>query len=464
MVVDGLVAGPRRYPEIDHLDFRQWLAAHGAAAETLRSPIVTALYDLVFAYERGDPERPAFAAGLGLFLATKLFFEYRGSVFWKMRAGMGDVVFAPLYQALRGRGVRFEMFADVRALRVTGPIADSDGDGDDAEPDGADGARLVAVELARQAAPLAGPAGYEPLVDVRGLPCFPAAPDAAQLAGPAPDRAERHDPSGTTGEPDTLVLGRDVDVVVLATSLGALPHVCGDLVRSSRRWRDLVERVVTVPTQAAQLWLTRSEAELGWPHPNATLSGWAEPFDTYASMSHLLPLEDWPDDDRPRGLAYLCSALPETGAAGGDRADDPAAAEAEVRASLAAVLAERMGDLWPAAVGADGFRWDVLHGGLDGQFVAAATDPSDRYVQSLPGTDRYRLRVDESGVTDLVLAGDWTNCGLNAGCIEAAVLSGLEAANAVLGRPLLEGVLGSWYPMDRRQPAPAGAAGDRAPT
>ena len=65
----------------------------------------------------------------------------------------------------------------------------------------------------------------------------------------------------------------------------------------------------------------------------------------------------------------------------------------------------------------------------------ANVDPSDRYVQSLPGTDRYRLRPDESGYDNLVLAGDWTDCGLNAGCIEAATLSGLQAANAVLGRP-----------------------------
>ena len=46
----------------------------------------------------------------------------------------------------------------------------------------------------------------------------------------------------------------------------------------------------------------------------------------------------------------------------------------------------------------------------------------------------YRLRSDESGYDNLVLAGDWTDNGLNAGCIEAATISGLQAANAVLGR------------------------------
>jgi hypothetical protein len=33
-----------------------------------------------------------------------------------------------------------------------------------------------------------------------------------------------------------------------------------------------------------------------------------------------------------------------------------------------------------------------------------------------------------------VLAGDWTDDGLNAGCIEAATISGFQAANAVIGR------------------------------
>ena len=73
-------------------------------------------------------------------------------------------------------------------------------------------------------------------------------------------------------------------------------------------------------------------------------------------------------------------------------------------------------------------------------------DPSDRYVQSVPGSDQYRLRPDESGYDNLVLAGDWTDCGLNAGCIEAAVMSGLQAANALLGRGRYHRIRGYWMP------------------
>jgi uncharacterized protein with NAD-binding domain and iron-sulfur cluster len=424
MVADGLT-GPERYPTIDHLDFRAWLARHGAAPETRRSPLVNALYDFTFAYEQGDRDRPAFAAGLGLFLATKMFFEYKGSIFWKMAAGMGDVVFAPLYQALRDRGVRFRFCSRLHALRLS-----------------AHASSVETVEIARQADL---PADFDPLVTVKGLPCFPSGPPPG-----VPADAERHGAGrkacddGDDESLQTLRAGEDFDVAVLAVSLGMVPHVAGDLVAELDPWRRLVDHVATVPTQAVQLWLDRSEAELGFDHPGATLSGWAKPLDTYASMTHLLPLEDWPADDRPRGLAYLCSALPES-----TTPTPTPTPTSEVEATTARMLDERMGDLWPAAVGPDGFDPDVLHGDLGEQHFVAATDPSDRYVQSLPGTGRHRLRPDQSGVDNLVLAGDWTSCGLDAGCIEAAVLSGLQAANAVQGRPLRQGVLGTWYPLDR---------------
>jgi uncharacterized protein with NAD-binding domain and iron-sulfur cluster len=418
IVADGLWS-PDRYPTIDDLDFRAWLARHGAAPETLTSPLVNALYDFTFAYERGDADRPAFAAGLGLFLATKMFFDYKGSIFWKMRAGMGDVVFAPLYQALRDRGVRFRFFSRLHALRLS-----------------PDASRIDSIEVARQADGADDP---QPLVRIKGLPCFPSSPPSPGL----PPDAEHHDGDRSRETREILRAGDDFDVAVLAVSLGMVPHVAGDLVAKLDPWRRMVGHVATVPSQAVQLWLDRTEPELGFDHPGATLSGWAKPLDTYASMSHLLPLEDWPADDQPRGLAYLCSVLPDA---------DPPDTAARVEATTARMLDQRMADLWPDAVGPDGFDPDVLHGDLGEQHFVAATDPSDRYVQSLPGTDRHRLRVDQSGLDNLVLAGDWTNCGLNAGCIEAAVLSGLQAANAVCDRPLLDGILGSWYPLTLTPP------------
>jgi uncharacterized protein with NAD-binding domain and iron-sulfur cluster len=108
----------------------------------------------------------------------------------------------------------------------------------------------------------------------------------------------------------------------------------------------------------------------------------------------------------------------------------------------------------PGAVTEHGFAWHLLSGAnghrgsaaLETQHVSINIDPSDRYVQSVPGSDKYRLRSDESGYDNLVLAGDWTDSGMNAGCIEAAVMSGLQAANALLGRGRFYRIRGYYMP------------------
>ena len=96
---------------------------HGGHPDVLESALVRGLYDLVFGYEDADPERPAVAAGVMVFLIGIVLFEYKGAIFWKMTAGMGDVVMAPLYQALRRRGVQIRVLPPRRraaSRRATG--------------------------------------------------------------------------------------------------------------------------------------------------------------------------------------------------------------------------------------------------------------------------------------------------------------------------------------------------------
>ena len=236
-----------------------------------------------------------------------------------------------------------------------------------------------------------------------------------------------------------LEVGRDYDHLVLAVSLGMLPHVASEVVAEQPSWRSLLERVRTVATQAMQLWLRPDEHSLGWEGAAATVTGCGAPFDTFASLSHTIPYEDWPSRYRPATAATFCAVLDERAA----RADDPAAA---VLDAAVGYLDGRAAGLWPAARQPDGgFDWSLLCGAdgassarqaLATQHLRANVDPSDRYVLSVPGSAPHRLRADESGYENLALAGDWIETGLNAGCIEAATLGGLQAANAVLGRPL----------------------------
>ena len=123
-----------------------------------------------------------------------------------------------------------------------------------------------------------------------------------------------------------------------------------------------------------------------------------------------------------------------------------------VRANAVELVERHLAHLLPGASAEGSFRWDLLCGrnghrgrrAIDTQLLLANVDPSDRYVQCAPGSDAHRLRADESGYDNLVLAGDWTDNGLNAGCIEAAVVSGLQAANAVLGRSRGYRIAGTW--------------------
>jgi uncharacterized protein with NAD-binding domain and iron-sulfur cluster len=433
----------RGYSAVDDLDLRDWLARHGASRTALDSPLVRGHYDLSFAYEDGDRTRPRFPAGLALHLTMRMFLDYKGAMFWKMRAGMGDVVFAPLYQALRRRGVRFRFFHRLDHLHL-----------------GPDGRSVTAVSLGRQAN--AADHDYDPLVRVRGLPVFPDRPQLAQLD--AGEELLGHDlESQRCNWPDagrvTLAAGDDYDALVLAVSVGMLPHTCRELLDASERWRSMVDRVGTVATQAFQAWLRTDERSLGWESAAATVTGCGEPFDTFASLSQTLPFEDWPDDEQPRTATSFCAALPE--AAIREAADT----REVVRANALRFLERRSPMLWPGAVGADGeFRWDLLCGNgpdpgvasgrarFDSQYWRANTDPSDRYVQSLPGSDPYRLRADGSGFDNLFLAGDWIDSGLNAGCIEAATLSGLQAANAIKSVGLDEGTSGGYRPLGAPDP------------
>ena len=113
-----LLTDPRGLDAIDHLDHREWLRENGASERALNSPFTRVLYDTAMAYEGGDEGRPTIAAGAAVRGTLRFFFTYRGALLWKMRAGMGDVVFAPFYEVLRARGATFKFFHRLRNVRL----------------------------------------------------------------------------------------------------------------------------------------------------------------------------------------------------------------------------------------------------------------------------------------------------------------------------------------------------------
>jgi uncharacterized protein with NAD-binding domain and iron-sulfur cluster len=63
-----------------------------------------------------------------------------------------------------------------------------------------------------------------------------------------------------------------------------------------------------------------------------------------------------------------------------------------------------------------------------------------------PGSWRYRISPLDMTYDNLTLTGDWTDSGFHSGCVEGAVMSGLLAAHAVCGYPLLEEIIGYDHP------------------
>ena len=439
----SLALDPRGFDAINDYDWREWLRINGASEQSLDSGFMRGIYDLAFAFEDGDIRRPRLAAGVALRGAMRMFFTYRGSLFWRMSAGMGDIVFAPLYQVLKQRGVRFEFFHRLRNVGLS-----------EAAP--GEGSYVRTLEFDVQAR-IRGGGEYAPLVDFNNVPSWPSRPDYRQLVnGRALEKEGREFEAAweqRRSGSKTLRVTEDFDFVVLGVSVGALPEVAQELIEREPRWREMVRYVKTTPTQAFQIWMNKDVGELGWPHPPVNLSGFTEPFDTWADMSHLIPEEG--TSGGVKSIAYFCSVLPDADREGGPVTEEFSQEQREeVRRNAVRFLDEDAQSLWPRAqAAAGGFCWNSLAGGngkgrhrFDSQYWTANVNPTDRYVQSLPGSIVYRMSPLDMTFDNLTIAGDWTATGLDTGCIESAVISGMLAANAISQSPKLEKIVGYDHP------------------
>jgi uncharacterized protein with NAD-binding domain and iron-sulfur cluster len=421
---DELTAPDADFARLDDEEFRAWLRRHGASEEAIGSALVRGFYNLAFSHDDGA------GAGTALLGITRMCLGWRGAIYYEMAAGMGETIFAPLYLALRRRGVRFEFFHRVKGLGVS-----------------RDGRRVDRVVVGRQATVRDG-APYDPLIDVKGLPCWPESPGYDQLVEGERLRAHGHRFSSLAETwPDvaerSLLEGKDFDRVVLAISHGALAPLCGELAACAPRWRAMLDGVRSTGTLAMQLWMRRDLRGLGWRRAAPPVLGsYAQPYDTWADLSHLLPRERWSPDDGVGHVAYLCGAL---GPAAETHLDFD---EAQRRAWSMSVdwIHRHATGLFPAcADDRGGFDWSVLHDPADrvgeqrlrAQYVRANTEGSERYVLFVAGTTKLRLPADDTGFDNLSIAGDWTRTGLDAGCVEAAAMSGLQAARGITGEDVV---------------------------
>ena len=470
VIKDNLIE--RGFDAVNDQDYRAWLSKHcfPDGGIMINSSWLIGIYDGMFAYIDGDNEHPEgvpfppkanMEAGIALRIGLRQYLTYKGAAIWKMQAGMGDTVFAPLYEVLRKRGVKFRFFHQVEKLALS-----------------ADRQQIAAIHLARQVTirpEQQAQGGYDPLVNIQGLPCWPSTPLYDQIVEGEELKARQinlEDPCAPWEPVERLTLqaGQDFDQVVLGISLGALPELCGELIDASTAWKQMITHMRTTRTMGVQLWMKPTAYELGWTAmKRPILSGYEiTPLDTWADMSHLIGRESWraepgsnPDAAYPQNIAYLCGPLrdiPPLPMTPHGPIDSCAARNEHqwntfVKAETQTFLQNYGRLLWPNAYQADGtFRWDWLVDGragatqgierLDAQFFRANVIPSERYVLSVAGSSQYRLPAHDRDFANLFLAGDWTDCHMNVGCVEAATMSGLLAAEAISGYPRRNTIVG----------------------
>ncbi len=430
---------------LDHLEFRQFLVDNGCDADVAawwRG--IKALYDCCFQYVDGDVNRPDFAAGTAVRVVLRIVTQYKGAVLWLFNAGVGESVIAPIYEVLRDQGVGFKFFHEAKALKLS-----------------ADRTRIASVVLHQQVKTATG-APYEPLFDVEGFRCWPTEPFWSQLEDGAALKARGVDFESPWGDKPAgvdhlLEHGRDFDTVVLATPLGPCmklnstdPSLVEDILAFDDGWQRLTETTGLSPSLAVELWMKPDLKGLGWTHPSPAAVGIPYPAAVWADMTPVIDVEAWTDAARPGSLHYFCGTLgtplyrePRSAADTQQRAQDLATAQ------LAPFLDERLATYWPKATVPGTRRIDPAL--VVAKKVRANVSPTECCETTPTGSTQWKMAADRSGFKSLVLAGAWVRTGINASCVEAAVMSGMQASRAICRSP--EHVVGEHYwhrfPSDR---------------
>jgi uncharacterized protein with NAD-binding domain and iron-sulfur cluster len=433
---------------INDYDYAEWLIKHGADKElSIPSPLVKSMYDGPFAFKNGDITQGNAEAGTMLNIFLRLAFTCKEHVVWRMQAGMGDTVFAPVYQLLKKeQKAKIKFFYKAVDMQLS-----------------ADKKTVERIVMHKQVK-LNGKDNnntdnYNPLITVNDLDCWPSHPLYEQLD---PEQAKlliKNDINLESSwskweyyEEKVLTKGIDFDEIIIGASLASLPHFASQLVDENTAWQQMLANVGTVQTQAFQFWLNKDSKSLDIEE-DKLLSCYVEPLDTFSAMNQLLVREKWPNNEA-KFISYVCGAFPDSNnILPYTDHSFPQQENDRVKQNMLDYFKNNLQHVIPAAFDSKGnFDWTLLvdlenkqgEDRLNSQYFRANIDSSERYVLSLKGSSKYRLKTDESGFENLYLTGDWIQNQMNAGFVEGAVVSGLLTARAVSGNKELSIFMPNW--------------------
>ena len=413
------LAGKTR-ADLDAEDFRDWLKRHDGLLIPGRSwdgPASQVPYDGIFSYPGPILGQGAISAWVAAWGMARLLTSYRGSPYYFMDAGMGEAVFAPLYELLRARGVRFEFMSLASQVEVTG-------------------GRVSKVIVTRQETIHGGPDAYQPLIRVKQTPTWPQHPDATQMTNTGIGGADPYSDAttGSTGQV-TLLDGTHFDHVVCAMPA---PVTASVLTGALTPELAAIANIETVATMHLQAWTTDTLANLGWKWGQTALGAFEQPLNSMMTCDRILHLESW-GAGGPQGCLYLSGPLVTAWSTDPTDPAQRAAAEASAQTIAQNFMQAHFAKLLPGAD--DGF------GGFDfayeqDRYVRANIDHWQRFTLATPGGLANRPWPVVPGVANLFLAGDWTRNGIDIPCMEATTVSAMLAVQGITGDDL--GVIEVW--------------------
>lgn len=441
---------------INDWDYRAWLKKHHGSQMMIQCGLVKFMYYGSFANlkdydsdENAANKNNVTAGVLAADIAVRIVLDtifYKGSLVWKTKAGTGGTIIAPVFMVLRERGVKFKFFN-----RVTEIMHGEDN-------------LIQEIKMAEQVKLAEGVEAYDPIRWANGVPDWPTNPLLEQID---PEWAEKISAGNVNLESAwakwtdyrnySLKIGEDFDQIVLGIPVNALKDLCPTLIKAKPAWKNMVEKVPTIQTFGSQMWIKPNIQEMGFYGPDWGIRTTDEPNSvnyadlmySWTDMTQILEEETWPEDNLPKDLAYF------TGTMKDDPSPLPPFTDYEFpEKQLQRVkdfnkdwLSKYMGWIFPKATpegNPNGFDLNLLvdqnnptepvsgEVKFENQWFSPNIDPTNRYTLAWPGTDKYRLKTNQSGYSNLFLTGDWTNFGLNVGHLEGTCVSGIRTAIAVL--------------------------------
>ncbi len=397
--------------DLDAEDFRAWLKRHDGwliPGDSWDGPAAQVPYDGIFSYPGtalGNGDVSAWVAAWGM---ARLLRSYRGSPYYFMNAGMGEAVFAPIYELLVARGVRFEFMSKATEVELAG-------------------GKVSRVRIERQETINGGADQYQPLIVVDKTPTWPKEPLAAQMSNGGIGGGDPYS-DATNGSTSTLDLHDGTDFVHVICALPA-PVTASVLTGTVPAELAGIASIETVATVALQVWTTDSLADLGWAWGQTALGAFAQPLNSMMTCDRILPLESW-GAGGPKGCLYLSGPLADAWTTDPTVQAERNAADAAAASVAVTWMTDHLAKLLPGADDGTG-QFDFTF--ERDRYVRANIDHWQRFTLARTGSLAFRPEPHKTGIANLTVAGDWTRNGLDIPCMEATTISAMMAVQAITG-------------------------------